>query len=520
MTRWANRAVTARWTGLGLALLATSPAIAQVAPSPQVSPSSLPTREELQAGAPPTEPGAAAPRRHRLQVEDTVERSPCALDNPQYAQIRIKITKATFAHLGPVPEFAIADSWQQYVGTDQPINVVCRIRNSAATTLRAMGYIAAVEVPVQRIADGEVLFEVLYAKVTSIQVIGQPGRDARLLESYLKPLANGAIFNRFTAERNVLLAQDIPGYDVHLTLKPSGSGAGNMIAEVRVDDTPVMVDFTASDLAAPTTGRIGGQLRATFNGLTGLGDQTTLSAYSTSEFRKQQIYQIGHQFVLGASGLQLSGHVTYAITRPELGPQFPKIKAKTWFINSEAMYPLLRRQAVTLRGTLGLDVVNQSVTFPGETLSRDRLRVAYLRFDADALDMQGRGPDDTALWRIGATAEIRHGLSIFGASPDCRTSAVCGTADFVLPGVPNGNPEATVFRASANLDLHPLRWLDLAIAPKSSTPLARCSASKSFRWVITPSGAAFRPARLSAMTGRHFRWKRAGRLCGSTPIRA
>jgi len=465
MTPGTNRTVTACWTGLGLALLAASPAIAQVAPSPQVSPSSLPTREELQAGAPPTEPGATAPRRHRLQVEDNVERSPCALDNPDYAQIRIKITKATFAHLGPVPETAIADSWQRYVGTDQPINVVCRIRDSAATTLRAMGYIAAVEVPVQRIANGEVLFEVLYAKVTSIHVIGQPGRNAGLLEAYLKPLANGRIFNRFAAERNVLLAQDIPGYDIHLTLKPSGSGAGNMIAEVRVDDTPLMVDFSASDLAAPSTGRVGGQLRATFNGLTGLGDQTTLSAYSTSEFRKQQIYQIGHQFMLGASGLQLSGHVTYAITRPALGPLIPRIEAKTWYINTEAMYPLVRRQAVTLRGALGLDVVNQSVSFAGAPLSRDRLRVAYLRFDVDALDMKGLGPDVTALWRFGATAEIRHGLAIFGASPDCRTSPVC-TGSFVPPGVPIGNPEATVFRASANLDLHPSRWFDLAIAPR------------------------------------------------------
>ena len=325
--------------------------------------------------------------------------------------------------------------------------------------------------PVQRIANGEVLFEVLYAKVISIHVIGQPGRNAGLLEAYLRPLANGEIFNRFAAERNVLLAQDIPGYDIHLTLKPSGSGAGNMIAEVRVDDTPVMVDFSASDLAAPSTGRVGGQLRATFNGLTGLGDQTTLSAYSTSEFRKQQIYQIGHQFMVGASGLQLSGHVTYAITRPDLGNQLgnppPKIEARTWYINSEAMYPLVRRQALTLRGALGLDVVNQTVAIDGAPLSRDRLRVAYLRFDVDALDMKGRGPDVTALWRFGATAEIRQGVSIFGASPNCLASgALCSTAGFVPPGVPIGNPEATVFRASANLNLHPWRWLDLAIAPR------------------------------------------------------
>lgn len=476
----------------GLALLAATPVMAQVPPS------SLPTREELQAGAPPTEPALAAPRRHRLHVDDTVERSPCALDDPNYAHIKIRITKAVFDHLGPVPEAVVADSWQGYAGSEQPISVVCRIRDAAATTLRAMGYIAAVEVPVQRIANGEVRFEVLYARVTSIRVIGQPGRNADLLEAYLKRLANGAIFNRFSAERSVLLAQDIPGYDIHLMLKPSGTGAGNMIAEVRIDDTPVIVDFTASDLAAPSTGRVGGQLRATFNGLTGLGDRTTLSVYSTSEFREQQIYQIGHQFMMGASGLQLSGHVTYAVTRPDLGSAFPAVAAHTFYVNTEALYPLLRRQASTLHSAFGLDVVNQTVTFAGAQLSRDHLRVGYARLDFDALDMAGRGPDATALWRINATAEIRHGFGILGASVKCVTTSVtCG-------GVPDGDPQATVLRASANVDLHLWRWLDLSVAPKVQVASAPVFGFEQFSLGNYTVGRGFAPGAIVGDDGAAF----------------
>ncbi len=493
---------------MALALAAAAPAFAQVAPPPPAPPpppqGSLPTREELQAGAPPTQPSQQAPRQHHLHVEDNIEHSPCALDDPRYANIRIKLTKATFDHLGPVPAAAIADSWQPYVGTDQPINVVCRIRDSAATTLRAMGYIAAVEVPVQRITNGEVQFEVLYARVTSIRVIGQPGRDAGLLEAYLSHLANGQIFNRFQAERSVLLAQDIPGYDIHLTLKPSGTGAGNMIAEVRVDDTPLMVDFNVSDLSAPSTGRVGGQLRATINGLTGLGDQTTLSAYSSSEFRRQQIYQIGHQFMVGASGLQLSGHVTYAVTRPVIA-QTPPIDAHTLYANAEALYPLLRSQAVSLHGALGFDFVNQSVRFAGAPLSRDHVRVGYLRFDLDAMDMKGRGPDVTVLWRINASAEIRHGFSIFGASPDClASSAVCSAAGFIPPGVPDGNPQATVFRASANIDLHAIRWLDVSIAPRVQLASAPVLGFEQFSLGNYTVGRGYAPGALVGDDGAAF----------------
>ncbi|MDE2303208.1 MAG: ShlB/FhaC/HecB family hemolysin secretion/activation protein [Sphingomonadales bacterium] len=458
-----------RWLAMALVLGAGAPAFGQaVNPLP---PSALPTREELQAGAPPVEPAAAPRRQHRLHVEGEVERSPCALDNPQFAGIHVRLTAASFANLGPVPAAALDDSWRQYVGTDQPISVVCRIRDAAATALRAMGYIAAVEVPVQRIEGGAVRFEVLYAKVTSVRVIGRPGRDAGQLQVFLDQLLTGRVFNRFEAERSVLLAQDIPGYDIHLTLKPSGTGAGNMVAEVRVDDTPVIVDFNASDLAAPSTGRIGGQLRATFNGLTGLGDQTTLSAYTTGEFREQQIYQIGHQFLLGGSGLQLAAHVTYAVTRPNLGPGGPNIDAHTLYVNGEARYPLVRSQAFSLHGALGLDVVNQNVDFDGQPLSRDHLRIGYLRFDFEAMDMKGLGPDVSTLWRITGSAEIRKGLAIFSASPDCATVSCAG---IVPPGVNVGDPQATVFRASAAIDLHPLRWLDFALAPRvqlASAPL-------------------------------------------------
>src|SRR5579864_7664880 len=88
----------------------------------------VPTREELERGTP--RPSTTAPR---VKVEDDIEHSPCALDNPAYANIRFRLTKAVFANLGPVPESMLADSYSQYLDTDQPISVVCRIRDAAAT---------------------------------------------------------------------------------------------------------------------------------------------------------------------------------------------------------------------------------------------------------------------------------------------------------------------------------------------------------------------------------------------------
>ena len=378
------------------------------------------------------------------------------------------MTAATFNNLGPVPASALNDTFAEFIGTEQPISVVCRIRDAAATRLRNLGYIAAVQVPAQRIENGAVKFEVLYARVTSIRVVGKVGRSERLIERYLSKLADGQLFNRFEAERSLLLARDIPGCQVRLSLKPAGTGAGEMIGEVRIDYTPLTVNFSAQNYAGSSTGRYGGQLRAVFNGLAGMGDRTTLSVYSTAQVHEQNIVQAGHEMALGGNGLRLGGRVTYAWTRPDLGPAVPDVSARTLFANFEASYPIVRKQAVTVRAAVGLDFVNQKVDFGGLPLSEDRLRVGYARIDLDAIDLKGMGPGGSILWKFNGALEARKGLSILNASPDCiAQNQTCLAPGFVTPSLPGGDPKAAVFRFNANLELHPMRRFIVSLSPRA-----------------------------------------------------
>lgn len=477
--------------------LAPQSSLAQSAPAAATA--GLPTHEQLENGAPPVRAQTAQPS--RLHVDDSVERAPCALDGDRFAAVRVHITQATFANLGPVPAAALEPAWKAYAGTDQPINVLCRIRDQAATTLRAMGYLAAVEVPVQRITDGQVRFEVLYARVVSVRVIGHPGHNRGVLQAYLDRLVDGQVFNRFRAEREVLLARDIPGYELYLTLKPAGTGAGAMIAEVRVENTPVVVDATVSDLAAPSTGRIGAQLRASFNGLTGLGDQTTLSAYTTSQFHKQQIWQAGHQMQLGSSGVQLAAHLTYAITRPELGGGIPPFEARTWLFNMAASYPILRHEAGDLRVSAGIDLVNQNVTFAGQAFSRDRLRVGFIRLDGDAHDPRGSQAWGLPLWRASASLELRQGLSVLGATPDCLSYSPCLSAGFVAPSVSIGNPQSTVVRASADIEVNPARIVSLEFGLRGQAASSPLYAFEQFSLGNYSVGRGYAPGALVGDSG-------------------
>ncbi len=132
-----------------------------------------PTREEVTrpVTSPPT------PRGPKLEVEGGIERAPCALDGPEYKSIHFVFRGAQFQGLQGLTPDQLAIAFTNYVGRDVPISVVCDIRDRAATMLRAAGYVAAVQVPEQKIEGGSVQFNVLMAHLTQVRVPRQRHRS-------------------------------------------------------------------------------------------------------------------------------------------------------------------------------------------------------------------------------------------------------------------------------------------------------------------------------------------------------
>jgi hemolysin activation/secretion protein len=353
---------------------------------------------------------------------------------------------------------------------------------------------------VQQIVGGSVRFEVLFARMSAIRVMGEPGPDARLLERYLQPLANSQPFNRLTAERNLLLARTLPGYQIRLSLRPTGNRPGDMVGEVRVEHVPVMADISIQNLAAPDTGRFGAQARVQFNGLFHRGDRTVLSAYSTAQIDEQQVYQFGHDLTLGSKGLRIGGRLTYALTRPNIpGAQ---VEGRTLYASVEANYPLRLSQAASLTGSAGLEIVQQTIRFGGAPFARDRLRIAYLRLDGEAMDLKGAGPGGTIGWRARGSLQLRQGLNIFGASPDCRgVNPVCLTPGFIPLSVANADPSPTLVRAQAEFEIRPLRNATVLLAPRAQYSARTLPAFEQFSAGNYSVGRGFDPGTLSGDSG-------------------
>lgn len=440
------------------------PAVAQT----QVS---APTREEIRRERVLTpEPRTGA----RLSVEGAIERAPCPLADPRFADIRVTISDVHFNNLAEVSAEALRASWARHQGQSVPIATVCAIRDEAATILRRMGYLAAVQVPPQKIENGVVQFEVLMAKLVSIQVRGDAGRSERQIARYLDRIRERPVFNIHEAERYLLLARDLPGYDVRLTLRPAGTVPGEVIGEVAVLHTPVQIDANVQNYGSRDVGRFGGVARVQFNGLTGLGDQTTFSVFSTADFEEQRVVQAGHAFRIGSDGLTLAGDFTYAWTRPDIGGGLD-LRSDTLVASLALSYPVIRSQAANLFASGGLDYVDQKVDFrtdPPTPISKDKLRVAFVQLSYDAIDPASvastRGYSAAEpRWRTGVALELRQGLGIFGASDACA-------ADFSNCAFPNtpisridADPTAFVARATGYAEFRPAPLIAISLSPRA-----------------------------------------------------
>lgn len=424
---------------------------------PQVLP---PTREEV---APPQlRPEQRRPS--RLTIEGGIERAPCALDRPEFQNVRIILRGAEFEGLQGIAATDLVPSYSAMLGTERPISVVCEIRDRAATMLRNAGYVAAVEVPEQRISDGVVRFRVLQARLTQVRVRGDATGAERIIAGYLERLTGERVFNRFQAERYLLLASDLPGYTVRLALRPAGTSPGDVIGDVTVERIRGYADVNVQNWGSDELGPWGVLARAELFGLTGLADRTSVGFFSTADLEEQNTLQVGHAFHVGSQGLTLGGLFTYSWARPSIADS--AFDAKTLLATVEANYPFVRSVARSLWGTIGLDLVNQDVSVDSIDLTRDRLRVAFGRFGFDAMSTDfspGRSPAEPK-WRFASTAEVRKGLDILGATEPCGpVAAGCLGPGIVPPSRIEGIATATVVRTLLYGEYRPIPKLTFAV---------------------------------------------------------
>ncbi|MFO6445857.1 ShlB/FhaC/HecB family hemolysin secretion/activation protein [Erythrobacter sp. NE805] len=457
----------ARWLASAAAVAlagAALPAAAQQAPPAPVR-IAPPTRSDL---APPELRSEERPV--TLTIDGDFERPACALDRPEFAGIRFTVRGARFLGLERVPGLSLDAAWRSYEGRELPVSVLCDIRAEANALLRRQGYLATVEIPEQNLADGTPDFRVVFGRLTAVRVRGDAGPSGKLVAAYLEKLTQQDVFNTDAAERYLLLADDIPGLSVRLSLRPAAGGQpGDLVGEIAVLRERGSLDLNLQNLGSRALGRFGGVLRGELYGLTGLGDRTTVSAFSTLDFAEQQTLQLGHEFRVGGEGLRLGGQFTWSTADPSVGIAGFSVSSETTFATAYASFPLVRRRAHSLTAEAGFDLVDQDVTVNAIPLTRDRVRMGYLRLGGTASDRDsvlraaGYSPFEPR-WRVHYGIEARQGFDVLGASPDCRPNLVaCLIGGKAAPSRIEADPTPTLARITGGAEFRPEPRLTLAL---------------------------------------------------------
>ena len=414
---------------------------------------SVPSRAEVELQKPP----APAPSTARVEASGALAAAPCALED---SPVQVTLSAITFetpegTPIAPELQVLLADAAMVPAG-EQPISVVCRVRDRVNELLSGAGYIALAQIPPQEIRSGQFRLQIVTAKIVEIRVLGELGSFRKEIERRIDALRALSPLNRRDAERILLLTGDVPGVDVTLSLSPAQTRPGEVIGTLTVETRRLQVLGNIQNFGSPQLGPWVASLRAEAYGLTGLADRTYFSYSNSIDWDEIRVAQAGHDFALNDNGLRVQTAGSVAFSRPDIRDL--DLRSRSAILSVELNQQLVRTVPAQLRLGAGLELLNQRTRIHQSgakvPFTRDSLRVAYLRTNGQVNLYDSDG--SSAL--LTGYAEVRKGTGLFGASEQGEVSNGYSPSRF------DGNPRATVIRGEMIADFRTRKLVSLGIS--------------------------------------------------------
>jgi hemolysin activation/secretion protein len=416
-----------------------SPAVAQERPN---APDSLPSREQIQQPTPNTRPGDGT--KVRVDASRVAGAAPCPLDT---SPLRVTLTGIAYVAADgralPAPIVALLDGLGTGEAGEQPIGIVCRIRDRATAALRRAGYVASVQVPPQELVGGKLTLSVVLAHITEVRVRGDVGPNRAALLARIAQLQKLDPLNERAAERILLLAGDIPGLDIQLALRPAGTVPGAVIGDLTIVRRRFALLANIQNYGSRQIGREIGYARAEGYGLLTASDTAYVGVSSTIGSDEQLVGQVGWLTGVGSQGATFGLRANYALSRPDLGQL--DLRSNSLIAGFDVTAPVIRSLSRNLTLGTGAELIEQRTRIyardTSSPLNRDKLRVLFVR---GAGSVRARQPDGSEWGSLAGTLELRRGLSLFDATKRGETRS----GDGYTPSRFGANPQALVIRGT------------------------------------------------------------------------
>jgi len=240
-------------------------------------------------------------------------------------------------------------------------------------------------------ADGVLRFRVTEGYVSEVRLEGDIGPAGTQVLRFLNRLVGVRPIAIAALERQLLLAQDIPGITIRTVLRPAGTEPGALSLVAQVSRRPLSGFVTADNRGSRFTGPAQFLGAAQLNAFTEFGERTELALFY-ADGDTQLFGQVASEAFVGGSGLRVRLYAGRGRATPSGVLQSLGYRGDTTVAGVSATYPLIRGRSQTLNLVGAFDVLESEIEVNGpdgraERFSRDSLRVARLGADLAVFDL-------------------------------------------------------------------------------------------------------------------------------------
>ena len=344
------------------------------------------------------------------------------LPPPDAARLTFTFKELVFEGNASLSADELATLWPHHAGDQVTIEAVFALANAVTKRYAEAGYALCFGVvPEQDIKDGKVRLVVVEGFVSdhAYGVARPRGRALEAADTQLLRLRASRPLRSDVLERNVLLMDDLPGWDVGSVLSASPSVVGGSDLSLEFTRLPDALDLSWNNFLPRALDRqVVGAAWTAYGQLDG-ADELSLGLYRSPVGDAYRSFSVAASTLVGSDGERLGFTFSQSDSRPT-NPLLVPLEFKGRSRNARATLskPLIRSRAATLLAEVYAGTLEADSSLIGGAPTRDALRIvgAALTYDFASLDQSSN------LVRL----NLEQGLAGLGAQGNSRANGSPG----------------------------------------------------------------------------------------------
>jgi hemolysin activation/secretion protein len=352
--------------------------------------------------------------------------------SPEETEARFVLEGAVFDGATAVSQNGLKPAWSSFAGQTVSLSDLRTIGRRAEAIYVKSGFpFVAVRLRVQKVTGGVVHYQVVEGRISDLTVLGSDPVARRQATAMLEPIVGKAPLPIDEVETAYELARAVPGLSLSGTLRQGDEPGGMDLVVAAQRAEPLRLYVNVNNLYADNVGPWGVLVGADYDGRLPYGDKLSALVYDSVPDSRQVLVHGDYSVGLDSWGTQLSISGLWGHANPVTGGPEPLTLATDIAAGRlEFSQAVLERRNESAAVDVALESNDQrTLLLPKLPLANDKLR----DFSASL-----RGEETGSFGRWDGDVELSQGLAILGASRE-------GDLDLSRP---NGDPQATVFKAS------------------------------------------------------------------------